>query len=172
MEQRVNNTKHRQHNSPSQKNYHPLTNKQLKDQNIVILQIDINGIRNKIDELNKTHTHHPAGHHHNTRNKTHRKLNNKNTPLHHHTHRQRAQMWREAHHTDQGRHNFHKRKHTQGHQHTQHRTTTDQNTQRHQSSKHIVSTKRHDVTTLKHRGQRHAILHTPRVKHTRLNTHR
>ena len=34
-----------------------------------------------------------------------------------------------AHHTDQGRHHFHKHKHTQGHQHTQHRTTTDQTTQ-------------------------------------------
>ena len=43
-----------------------------------------------------------------------------------------------AHHTDEGRHNFHKQKHTQGHQHTQHRTTADKNThrqdQRHHSS--------------------------------------
>ena len=50
------------------------------------------------------------------------------TPLHYHTHRQRAQTRRGAHHTDQRRHNFHKHKHTQGHQHTQHRTTADQNT--------------------------------------------
>ena len=78
--------------------------------------------------------------------------------------------------TDQGRHNLHKHKHTQGHQHTQHRTTTYQNThrqdQRHHSSKHILSTKRHDVTTLQHRGQRHRILHTTRHQHTRHNTHR
>ena len=31
-----------------------------------------------------------------------------------------------SHHTGQGRHNFHKHKHIQGHQHTQHRTTSDQ----------------------------------------------
>ena len=51
---------------------HPLTNNnQPKDKNIVILQININGIRNKIEELKKTSTHHPTAHHHNTRNKTH-----------------------------------------------------------------------------------------------------
>ena len=64
----------------------------------------------------------------------------------------------------------------QGHQHTQHRTTADQNThmqdQRHHSSKRVFSTKRHDVTTLPHRGHRHRILHTTRHQHTRLNTHR
>ena len=63
-----NNTKH----SPSQTNYHPLSNNnQPKDKNMVILQININGIRNKIEELKKTRTQHPTGHHHNTRNKTH-----------------------------------------------------------------------------------------------------
>ena len=50
---RNNNTKHRQHNNPSQTNHHPATHRQqsTKGQNIVILQININGIRNKIDEL-------------------------------------------------------------------------------------------------------------------------
>ena len=42
-----------------------------KGQNLVILQININGIRNKIEELKKTRTQHPTGHHHNARNKTH-----------------------------------------------------------------------------------------------------
>ena len=78
-------------------------------------------------------------------------------------------------HTDQGRHIFHKHKHTQGHQHTQHKTTADQNAhrqdQRHHSSKHVLSTKQHDVTTLQHRGHRHRMLHTTRHQHTRLNTH-
>ena len=173
---------------------HPLTNNnQPKDKNLVILQININGIRNKIEELKKTRTQHPTGHHHNTRNKTRRGLMTlintiqetkltqkaktpKIPPLHHHMHRQRAQTRRGAHHTDQGRHNFHKHKHTQGHQHTQHRPTTDQNIhrqgQRHHSNKHILSTKRHDVTTLQHRGHRHRILHTTGHQHTRLNTHR
>ena len=70
---RNNNAKHRQHNSPAQTNYHPPTHKQqsTKGQNIVIFQININGIKNKIEELNKPRTQNPTGHHHNTRNKTH-----------------------------------------------------------------------------------------------------
>ena len=53
-------------------NTHPLTNNnQPNDKNIAIHQININGIRNKIEELKKTSTQHPTGHHHNTRNKTH-----------------------------------------------------------------------------------------------------
>ena len=54
--------------SPSQPNYHPLTNNnQPKNKNIVILQININGIRNKIEELKKPRAQHPTGHH-NTKN--------------------------------------------------------------------------------------------------------
>ena len=87
---RNNNTKH----IPSQTNYHPPTHKQqsTKEKNIVILQININGFRNKIEELKKTRTKHPTGHHHNTRNKTH--TESENTLLQHHTHRQRAQTKR------------------------------------------------------------------------------
>ena len=56
---------------------HPLTNNnQPKDKNIVILQINLNGIRNKIEELKKLSTQHPTGHHHNTGNKTHTESQN------------------------------------------------------------------------------------------------
>ena len=52
-------------------------------------------------------------------------------------------------------------------QHTQHTTTTDPNThrqyQRHHSSKHILSTKKHDVTTLQHRGHRYCIRHVTNI---------
>ena len=61
-------------------------------------------------------------------------------------------------------------------QHTQHRTTAGQNTHRqdqiHHSSKHVLSIKRHDVTTLQHRGHRHRILHTTHHQYIRLNNHR
>ena len=55
---RNNNTKHRQHNNPSQTNHQPkiTDNNQPKDKNIVILQININGIRNKIEELKTSYT--------------------------------------------------------------------------------------------------------------------
>ena len=79
----------------------PLTNNnQPKDNNIVILQININGIRNKIEELkNLVHSTQPDII---TIQET--KLTHKaKTPKipHHHTHRQRAQTRRGAHHTDQ-----------------------------------------------------------------------
>ena len=64
-------------------------------------------------------------------------------------------------------HNLHKHKHTEGHQYTQDRTTPDQNShrqdQRHHSSKHILSTKRHDVATLQHRGHIHCIRHVTNI---------
>ena len=149
---------------------HPLTNNnQPKDKNIVILLININGIRNKIEELKNLV--------HNTQLDIITIQETKLTPKakipkipHHHTHRHRAQTRRGAHNTDQGRHSLHKHKHTQGHQHAQHRTTTDQNThrqdQRHHSNKHILSTKRHDVTKLQHCGHRHRTLYTTRHQHT------
>ena len=75
-----NNTKHRQHNNTSHTNHPPTHNNQPKDKNIVILQININGIRNKIEELKKTRTQHPTGHHHNTRNHSHRRLKHQKYP--------------------------------------------------------------------------------------------
>ena len=90
---RNNNTKHRQHNSRSQTNYHPPAHKhnQPKDKNIVILQININGIRNKIEELKKlVHSSQPAII---TIQET-QKAKHQNTPLHHHAHRQRVQTRR------------------------------------------------------------------------------
>ena len=50
---------------------------------------------------------------------SHRKLKHQKYPTTPHTHRQRALTMRRTHHTDQGQHNFHKHKHTQGHQHTE-----------------------------------------------------
>ena len=61
-----NTTAHYQQNTT-----YPLTNNnQPKDKNIVILQININGIRNTIEEL-KNLVNSTQLHHHNTRNKTH-----------------------------------------------------------------------------------------------------
>ena len=151
---------------------HPLTNNnQPKEKNNVILQININGIRNKIEELKKlVHSTQPDII---TIQETKLTQKAKTTPPYAQTESTNKEG---AHHTDQGRHNFHKHKHTQVHQHTQHRTTADQNThsldQRHHSSKHVLSIKRHDVTTLQPRGHRHRILHTTRHQHIRLNTHR
>ena len=50
---RNSNTKHLQHNNPSTNKHHPPTHKQQNDNNIIILQININGIRNKIEVLKK-----------------------------------------------------------------------------------------------------------------------
>ena len=159
--ERNNNTKH----SPSKTNYHPPTHKQsTKGQKHRHTSNQHKRHQKQIEEL---------------KNLVHStqldiitiqgtKLTQKaKTPkIHHHTYAQTGSKNKEGdHHTDQGRHNLH----------TQHRTTTDQNThrkdQRH-SSKHILSTKRHDVTTLRHRGHRHRIMHTTRYQHTRFNTHR
>ena len=90
-----NNTKHRQHNSPSQTNHHPPTHKQQSmDKNIVIFQININGIRHKIKELKKSYTGPNRTSSQYKKQNSHIKLNTYNIPLHHHTHRQRAQTRR------------------------------------------------------------------------------
>ena len=110
---------------------HPLTNNnQPKDKNIVILQININGIRNKIEELkNLVHSTQPD-----IITVQEIKLTQKvKTPtISHYTtiRTDREHKQGGAYHTDQGLHNFHKHKHAQGHQHTQHRTTADQDIHR------------------------------------------
>ena len=48
---RNSNTKHPQHNNPSTQNITHTLNSQQKDENIFILQIHINGIRNKTEDL-------------------------------------------------------------------------------------------------------------------------
>ena len=156
---------------------HPLTNNnQPKDKNIVILQININGIRNKIKELKNSYTAPNRTSSQYKKQNSHRKLKHQKYPTTPPYAQTDSTNNEGAHHTDQGRHNLHKHKHTHGHQDTQHRTTTGQNTrrqdQRHHSSKHILSTKRHHVTTLQYRGHRHRILYTTSHQHTRLNTHR
>ena len=77
----------------------PLTNNtQPKDKNIVILQININVIRNKIKELKTSYTAPNRTSSQYKKKKTHTESENtKNTPLHH---------------TDQGRHNLQKHKHS------------------------------------------------------------
>ena len=114
--QRNSNTKHR----PSQTNYHPLTNNnQPKDKNIVILRININGIRNKIEELKNLV--------HSTQSDIITIQETKLTQKAKHTiypttppYAQTESTNKEGvHHTDQGRHNLHKHEHTQGQQHTQ-----------------------------------------------------
>ena len=135
---------------------HPRTNNnQPKDKNIVILQITINSIRNIIEQLkNLVHSTQPDIITIQETKLTQKAKTPTIPPLHHHTHRQRAQTRRGgAHHTDQGRHNFHKHKHTQGHQHTQHRITTDQNTLQQATSPDITTIS----TTLYNRPTWHTI---------------
>ena len=74
---------------------HSLTNNnQPKDKNIVLLQININGIRNKIEELKTLYTAPNQTSSQYMKLNSRRKLNTKNTPLHHHTHRLRAHAGR------------------------------------------------------------------------------
>ena len=112
---RNNNANHIQHNSPALTKHYTPTHKQqsIKGQNNVLLQININGIRNKIEELKTLYTSPNQTSTQYKKQNSHRKL------------KQTGNTNKEgAHHTHQGRHNFHKHKHTQGHQHTHHRTTT------------------------------------------------
>ena len=116
----------------------------------VILQININGIRNKIEELKTSYTASNRTSSQYKKQNSHRKL----------IHQKYTTIRTDREHKPgvglitliKGRHKFHKHKHTQGHQHTQHRTTTDQNTHRqdltHHNSKHILSTKEHDITNI------------------------
>ena len=101
---------------------HPLTNNnQPKDKNIFI--------RKKIEELKQLLTQYQTSSQY-TKQNSHRKLKHQKhptTPPYAQTENTNKEG---AHHTDQGRHNFHKHTHTQDHQHTQHRTTTNQNTHR------------------------------------------
>ena len=156
---------------------HPLTNNKRTKHRHTSSQHKLNQKQNR--GIKKTRTQHPTGHRHNTRNKTH--TESKNTQNTHTTspYAQTESTNKEgggAHHTAQGRHNLHKHKHTP-------KAINTHNTElqlikihigktRHHSSKHILSTKRHHVTTLQHRGNRYRILHTTRHQHTRLNTHR
>ena len=127
----IHTTAHHQQNTTT----HSQTKSQPKDTNIVILQININGIRNKIEKLKKlVHSTQPdIITIQETKQNSHINLKHQkypNTPPYAHTgNTNKAGCGGGgAHHTHQGRHNFHK--HTQGNQHTQHITTTGQNTHR------------------------------------------
>ena len=67
-----NNTKHRQHNSPSQTNHHPPTHKQhsTKGQKHRYTSNQHKRHQKQIRGTNEPSTQHPTGHYHNTRNKT------------------------------------------------------------------------------------------------------
>ena len=134
-----NNTKKRRHNNPSQTNHHPTTHIQQSTKGQKHRHTSNQHKRHQKQNRGayKPSTQHPTGHHHNTKTKLIQKakhLTYPTTPPYAHT---ESTNMEEAHHTDQGRHNFHKHKHTQYHKYTQHVTTTDQNTHR-QDYKYIT----------------------------------
>ena len=74
---------------------HPLTNNNHQStETSSYFKSHINGIRNKMEELKYLVHSTQLRHYHNTRTKLTQKLNTENTPLHHHTHRQRTQTKR------------------------------------------------------------------------------
>ena len=78
---RNNSANHIHHNSPLPTKHHPLTNNnQPKYKNIVILQISINGIRNKIDELKTSYTALNQTSSQHKKQNSHRKLKHQNIP--------------------------------------------------------------------------------------------
>ena len=154
---------------------HPLTGKgQPRYRNIVILQINMSGIRNKIEELKKLYTAPSRTSSQCKRQNSHRKLRHLGYPTAPPCAQTEGTGGEGAHHTGRGLHDIDRHGHAQGHRRTQRRATPDQDVhgqhRRHHGGKRVLSTGRHGVTALQHRGRRNRMLHAKRHQHTRLDT--